>query len=224
MANLRALLAEGSVVNRCEGKSAFDMIDDMVTEWERETYPDMTQQKLHKRVKHSPDRLKLICHLNNTNVIEADRICTFKLIASTKDNNDTAIISKNVCLDHSCRALEFHERSGGPTGRIHSVEELQRCFNYDGKSAILNSKKGRHEKKINTLVAAFHFIKNHKMYPPSVIPKIDEYLDEMGMYEPSDLRLMSGDALEFFATSMKEVPRRKLIRLLTKVCQCIRMI
>jgi len=209
-------LVKGLVVHREGDKNAFEKISDMVTEWERATYPEMNHLRMHRSVKHSGDRLKLICHLNQSNVVECDRICTFKLIAATRDGNETATVSKNVCLDHSCRTPEFAQRKGGPTGKIKSKREHQMLTAPAGESAYLIAKKRKLEQQQDNYKDAWKLINSEKMFAENCYHEKAGYLEEIGIYEASDLKDLGADHIETLGALLKEIPRKRWTRLLTK--------
>lgn len=209
-------LVKGLVVPREGDRSAFEKISDLATEWERATYPEMNHLKMHRSVKHSGDRLKLICHLNMSNVVECDRVCTFKIIASTTDNNDTAVVSKNVCLVHSCRSAEFQNRKGGPTGKIKSKRDHQLMSASPGDSAYLIAKKRKFEQQQENYKDAWKLINNEKMFAPNCFHQKAGYLGDIGIYEAGDLKDIGAEHIETLAALLKEIPHKRWIRLLTQ--------
>ena len=215
MAHMKDYLVKGLVVSKDENKSAIDKISDMVTEWERAAYPDMAHLKMHRSVKHSGDRFKFICHLNLSNVVEADRLCTFKLIAATKDGNKTVVVSKNVCLDHSCRTPEFQNRVGGPTGRIMSKKACA-LHNTAGDSTYVIAKKRKMEHQLANFKDAWRLINNEKMYAENCFPEKAGYLAEVGIYEAGDLKDLGAEHIETLGALLKDIPRKRWTRLLTQ--------
>jgi hypothetical protein len=216
MAHMKDYLVKGLVVAKDGDKTAFDKISDLVTEWERATYPDMNHLKMHRSVKHSGDRLKLICHLNMSNVVECDRVCTFKVIAATKDGNETATVSKNVCLDHSCRTVEFQNRKGGPTGKIKSKRDHQLLAASPGESAYLIAKKRKLEQQQDNYKESWKLINNEKMFAENCFHEKAGYLEEIGIYEASDLKDLGAEHIEALGALLKEIPRKRWTRLLTQ--------
>ena len=221
MAHIRDYLVQGTVVESDGSKNSFEKISDMVTEWERVTYPNMSHVSMHKSVKHSGDRLKLICHLNMSNVIEGDRVCDFKLIAASKDGLESATISKNVCLRHSCQEPGFSTDKGGPTGRFTKKRDLHAASTTtmveSGESAYLVGKRRKLEQQQDNFKEAWRLINTEKMFADNCYHEKAGYLEEIGIYEASDLKDLEGDHIETLAALLKEIPRKRWTRLLTSI-------
>lgn len=239
MSHIEDYLVKGCVVTKEGDKDAFEKIEELVTEWERATYPEMAHTKMHKSVKNSTDRLKLICHLNATNVVESDRVCTFKLIAASKDGNENAILSKNVCLDHSCQCAEFQSHRGGPTGKIknksyanseHMLLSPSATPSVDAngtpiiatvavapvesESRYLIGKKRKIEQQQDNFKEAWKLISNERVFVENSFEEKKAYLEEIGIYEASDLKDLEAEHIETLANLLKEIPRKKWTRLL----------
>ena len=88
------------------GTDCFDAISAIVTQFDEVIYPHRNGTKMHKFIKSSTNRCKYLCYHNNTNTMEADRVCSFKIVCASRDGNRTAKISKNCCLRHSCEVDE----------------------------------------------------------------------------------------------------------------------
>jgi hypothetical protein len=204
MSHIEDYLVEGVVIEKDGDKDAFEKIEELVGEWEREKFPDMP--KMHKSVRNSNDRLKFICHLNSASVIESDRVCTFKLIAATKDGAETAVISKNVCLEHSCQAADFEGQKGGATGKLTLKP-------HEGESAYLIGKKRKLDQQQDNYKEAWKLINNQKMFVADSFQEKCAYFEEIGIYEASELKDLESDHIETLAALLKEVPRKKWTRL-----------
>jgi hypothetical protein len=219
MAHMQEYLVKGVVVHKEGNRDAFDKISDLVTEWERATYPEMSHLSMHKSVKHSGDRLKLICHLNMSNVVEGDRVCDFKLIAASKDGLESAMISKNACLTHSCQSPEFQTGKGGPTGKFTKKKDFNAAVvtssTVDGESAYLIGKKRKLEQQQDNYKDAWKLINSEKMFAENCFHEKSGYLEEIGIYEASDLKDLEGEHIETLAALLKEIPRKRWTRLLT---------
>ena len=220
MAHIRDYLVQGTVIQSDGTKNAFEKISEMVTEWERVTYPNMSHVGMHKSVKHSGDRLKLICHLNMSNVVEGDRVCDFKLIAASKDGLETAVISKNVCLRHSCQDPGFSTDKGGPTGRFTKKRDLlaaSTTMPNDTESAYLIGKRRKLEQQQDNFKEAWRLINTEKMYLANCYHEKAAYLEEIGIYEASDLKDLEADHIAALGDLLKEIPRKRWTRLLTSI-------
>lgn len=218
MANVRDCLVKGSVVHREGNRNAFNKISDMVAEWERESFPQSGQLSMHKSAYCSGNRLKLICHLNKSNVAEGDRVCDFKLIATTADENDSATISKNVCLSHSCQTAAFQNSRGGPSGQITNKRDCKApvvTVRPDGESIYLIGKKRKFEQQQDNYKEAWKLINSEKMFAENCFPKKCEYLNEIGIYEAPELKDLEDDHIEALAALLKEMPRKRWTKLLT---------
>ena len=218
MAHMQEYLVKGVVVHKEGNRDAFEKISDLVTEWERATYPEMAHLSMHKSVKHSGDRLKLICHLNMSNVVEGDRVCDFKLIAASKDGLESAMISKNACLTHSCQSADFQTAKGGPTGKFTKKKDFNAAVvstGTDGESAYLIGKKRKLEQQQDNYKEAWKLINSEKMFAENCYHEKSGYLEEIGIYEASDLKDLEGDHIETLAALLKEIPRKRWTRLLT---------
>mmetsp|Transcript_27977 Transcript_27977/g.52185 ORF Transcript_27977/g.52185 Transcript_27977/m.52185 type:complete len:222 (+) Transcript_27977:50-715(+) len=218
MAHMQEYLVKGVVVHKEGSRDAFDKISDLVTEWERATYPNMSHLQMHKSVKHSGDRLKLICHLNMSNVVEGDRVCDFKLIAASKDGLESAMISKNVCLSHSCQNPDFQTTKGGPTGKFTKKKDFNAAAassGAEGESAYLIGKKRKLEQQQDNYKDAWKLINSEKMFAENCYHEKAGYLEEIGIYEASDLKDLESEHIETLAALLKEIPRKRWTRLLT---------
>jgi hypothetical protein len=218
MAHMQEYLVKGVVVHKEGNRDAFDKISELVTEWERATYPEMSHLVMHKSVKHSGDRLKLICHLNMSNVVEGDRVCDFKLIAASKDGLESAMISKNVCLSHSCQNPDFTLDKGGPTGKFTKKKDFNAAVvttSTEGESAYLIGKKRKIEQQQDNFKEAWKLINSEKMFADNCFQEKAGYLEEIGIYEASDLKDLENEHIETLAALLKEIPRKRWTRLLT---------
>lgn len=222
MAHMQEYLVKGVVVHKEGNRDAFEKISDLVTEWEKATYPEMSHISMHKSVKHSGDRLKLICHLNMSNVVEGDRVCDFKLIAASKDGLESAMISKNACLTHSCQTAEFQANrnaGNGPTGKFTKKKYFHAAVVSSGgegsESAYLIGKKRKLEQQQDNYKDAWKLINSEKMFADNCYHEKSGYLEEIGIYEASDLKDLEGDHIETLAALLKEIPRKRWTRLLT---------
>lgn len=214
MSNIKDLLTRGTVINGDGERGPFKKIEDLVGEWERETYPTVTK-KLHMSIKNSNNRMKLICCLNSNNVVEADRLCSFKLLAISKNSDNTAVVSKNACLEHSCQSADFHITSEGRTGRIISstrVPGYKRKEDISTDDAAVAKK--RRATKQDRCKEAWKLLSNEKVFIDECFETKKEFINRIGLYGAKDLGDLGTDHVEYLCSLMKDVPRKQLAKLL----------
>lgn len=220
MSQIEEFLRKGMVIEGEGEKGPFKRIEDLVQEWERVKYPNVTT-KLHMSIKNSKNRMKLICCLNSNNVVEGDRLCSFKVLAISKDSDNSAIISKNVCLEHSCQASadEFLSVSDGRTGKIISSARFETATNKGvvapsepvvpivkkRKIALTQKEKYR---------AAWRLLADERTFAENCFAVKNEFVGRIGVFEARDLSDLGPENVEYLTTLMKDVPSKKLARLL----------
>lgn len=224
MAHMQEYLVQGRVVQKEECQNAFEKISNLVTEWERAAYPEMSHLSMHKVSHGASDRLRLICHLNPKSVTEANRVCDFKLIAVTRDDGLTATVNKNVCLTHSCQTPDFKKgnvikKTIKKTVKITPVSrEDQAAGNGVGSGEcvpIVGRKRSKIEQQEENFKEAWKLIKSKRMNVDDRFQEKMDYLDQKGIYEASHLRDLDISHIETLAEFLKEIPKKQWTRLLT---------
>mmetsp|Transcript_9513 Transcript_9513/g.15851 ORF Transcript_9513/g.15851 Transcript_9513/m.15851 type:complete len:226 (-) Transcript_9513:315-992(-) len=202
-----AILVPEGIVQADQSGDAFEKIINLIRESDKERYPVATAEKqISKIIRHSDTRLKMICALNYRDVMEADRLCSFKLIATTKDNKQTAKISSGInmfCLSHSCqadpdlRALHAHTKKNG----VLATKVLGGGNN--------TQKKRKAEQIIDNHNNAWKILHNKKMYSGSGYDDTQAYLDNIGIYEAGDLSELEDRHVQDLQLLLKDVSRKK---------------
>lgn len=201
MDELEYSLREGATIEKCDdGRNCFAKITDIIEEYDTTRYPD-ADQKLYRYIRNTDDRLKLVCHRNLSCVSEQARQCSFFLIAASKDDGESCKICKNVCIRHSCmgdneqadqRESDVRRESAHHLGKKRKIAEYQDDCREAWK--LINSDK--------------YFISEETMAAKN------KYLEDVGVFEAGELKDLDIDHIEKFSAFLKEVPARKLKRLL----------
>ena len=198
-------LREGATVEKSgDGKgTCFTRITDMIEEYDANHYPGV-DQKMYRYIRNTDDRLKIVCHRNLSCVSEHARQCSFFLIAASKDNGDSCKICKNVCIRHSC----MDEDAGGEGNEEEEKVKQESAHQLNKKRKAAEYQEGCREawKLMNT---EKYFLSADTMEAKS------RYLEEVGVFEAGELKDLDAEHVEKFAGFMKEVPCRKLKRLLS---------
>lgn len=207
-----AILVPEGVVHANEEGDAFQRIINIIQQSDREKYPSETAtRQISKIIRHNDSRLKMICSLNYRDVMEADRLCTFKLIATTKDGKQTAKISAGAnmfCLSHSCqsdpelRALHAHTKKNG----VIATKVLGGGNN--------TQKKRKAELIQDNHASAWKMLHNKKMYSGNDFEEAEAYLDNLGIYESADLPELEDRHIEDLQALLKDIASKKWVKLM----------
>ena len=205
------LVPDGMVTSNEEG-DAFKRVIKLLNDSDKDLHPEATAEKqISKIIRHSDTRLKMICALNYRDVMEADRLCTFKIIATTKDGKETAKISADpnmFCLEHSCqsdpelRALHAHtKKNGGLATKVLGGGN--------------NTQKKRKAEQIQDRhTEAWKILHNKKMFNGDCHAETATYLDHLGIYEAGDLSELEPRHVEDLQALMKDIARTKWLKLM----------
>lgn len=209
----RAILVPNGIVTAGEEGDAFKRVIQIIQDSDRELHPDATQggKLISKIIRHSDTRLKMICALNYRDVMEADRLCTFKLIATTKDGKASAKISAGpnmFCLQHSCQsdpklaALHAHtKKNGGLATKVLGGGN--------------NTQKKRKAEQIQDRhTEAWKILHNKKMFNGDCHAETSAYLDKLGIYDACDLVELEDHHIAVLQGLMKEIARTKWLKLI----------
>ena len=206
------MLTPEGIITANEDGDAFRRIIEMVHARDRELYPVATmEKKISKVIRHNDNRLKMICSLNYRDVMEADRLCTFKLIATSKDNKQTAKISAGAnmfCIEHSCqadphlRALHAHTKKNG----VLATKVLGGGNN--------TQKKRKAEQILDNHNNAWKLLHNKKMFTGNCHAETAAYLDKLGIYEAADLSELEEHHVEDLQSLLKDIARKKWLKLM----------
>lgn len=206
------ILVPDGIVEADAEDDAFKRIIKLIHKRDKELYPVATMEKqISKVIRHSDSRLKMICALNYRDVMEADRLCTFKLIATTKDGKQTAKISAGAgmfCLTHSCqsdpklRALHAYTRKNG----VLATKPLGGGNN--------TQKKRKAEALEDNHNNAWKILHNKKMFTGNSHSETRAYLDNLGIYDAADLSELEDHHIETLAALLKDIARKKWLKLM----------
>jgi hypothetical protein len=207
-----AIIVPDGIVQANEEGDAFKRIIKLIHDSDKERYPVATAEKqISKIIRHSDTRLKMICALNYRDVMEADRLCSFKLIATTKNDKQSAKISSGAnmfCLTHSCqadpelRALHAHTKKNG----VLATKALGGGNN--------TQKKRKAEQIAENHNIAWKMLHNKKNFSANLFDETATYLDTIGIYEAADLCELEGAHIEDLQVFMKEKPRKSWVTLM----------
>lgn len=204
MDELEYSLREGATILKCDDgkRNCFARITDMVEEYDAHTYP-WVNHKLYRYIRNTDDRLKIVCHQNRSCVSEQARQCSFFLIAASKDNGESCKICKNVCIRHSCMS------------NLDELADTEKTEEVRKESAHQLSKKRKAAEYQEGCREAWKVINSDKYFiSEAAVAAKAAYLEEMGVFEASDLKDLEAEHIEKFSTFLKEVPGCKLRRLL----------
>jgi hypothetical protein len=207
-----AILIPEGIVSADEEGDAFKRIIKLIHASDKENYPEATAEKqISKIIRHSDSRLKMICALNYRDVMEADRLCTFKIIATTKDDKQTAKISAGAnmfCLTHSCqadphlRALHAHTKKNG----VLATKVLGGGNN--------TQKKRKAEQIVDNHNNAWKILHNKKMFSGNCHAETATYLDNLGIYDAADLSELEEHHINDLQALLKDIARKKWVKLM----------
>jgi hypothetical protein len=203
MDELEYSLREGATIEKGEGKrNCFSRITDMVEEYDANCYPTVNR-KLYRYIRNTGDRLKIVCHLNRSCVSERDRQCSFFLIAASKDNGLSCKICKNVCIRHSCMTPDQSETIIPDNNNV--IKE----------SAHQLSKKRKAEEDQEVCRDAWRVLTSDRYFLNEAgWAAKTGFLEDMGVFEPEDMKDLEVEHIERLACLVKEVPSTKLRKLL----------
>jgi hypothetical protein len=208
MAAMEQHLVKGALIERGDitGSDCFDKISEMVTAFDEEVYPHNNGTKMHKLIKSSTNRAKFVCYHNNTNTVEVDRVCTFKIVCASRDGNFSAKISKNICLRHSC---EIDEDFQTIANRTPKKEEPP-----TGETRYTINKKRKAEELSDLFHEAWTIINNPRMFIEKCYDQKTSYLEGIGIFDAGDLKDLEEEHIAVLASYLKEIPKKKFLRFL----------
>lgn len=220
-AEAAALIVPDGVIQGDPQECAFQKIINLVHARDKELFPDSTKQ-LSKVIRFSDTRMKMICSLNYRDVMECDRLCTFKIIATTKDTRQSARISSGIgkfCFEHSCQSdpalinlPRNTQKRGG--GEMKKVPSGIRGFAGVKTTAVGKKRKGVEVDQEN-YNNAWKILGNDKMFADNCYDEKTSYLDELGIFEATDLRELEEHHVEALSALLKEIPRKKWFKFMS---------
>lgn len=219
-AEANALIVPDGVIEADPQECAFQKIINLVHARDKEMYPDNSKQ-LSKVIRFSDTRMKMICSLNYRDVMECDRLCTFKLIATTKDTRQSARISSGVgkfCFEHSCQSdpalinlpRNTQKRGGGEMKKVPSG-----IRGFAGVATTPGKKRKAVEVDQENFNNAWKILGNDKMFADNCYDQKTSYLDELGIFEATDLKELESHHLETLSALLKEIPRKKFVKFMS---------
>ena len=218
-AEAAALIVPDGIIQGDPQECAFQKIINMVHARDKELYPNNTKP-LSKVIRFSDTRMKMICSLNYRDVMECDRLCTFKLIATTKDTRQSARISSGIgkyCLEHSCQSdpalinlpRNVQKRGGGEMRKIPSGIK-----GFAGVKSVGKKRKAVEVDQEN-FNNAWKILGNDKMFADNCYDEKTAYLDELGIFEATDLKELEQHHVEALSSLLKEIPRKKWLKFMS---------
>ena len=212
-----ALIVPDGIIQGDPQECAFQKIINLVHVRDKELYPDNTKQ-LSKVIRFSDTRMKMICSLNYRDVMECDRLCTFKIIATTKDTRQSARISSGVgkfCFEHSCQSdpalinlpRNTQKRGGGEMKKVPSGIK-----GFAGSKSTGSKKRKSVEIDQENYNSAWKILGNDKMFAENCYSEKTAYLDELGIFEATDMKELDDHHIDALSSLLKEIPRKKWLK------------
>jgi len=211
-----SLLVPLGIITANEEGCAFTRVMKLVHAHDRLQYPEATAIKeISKKSKFTDTRLKMICAVNYRDVLEADRLCSFKIVAASSDRKLTAKIvpGPDFCLTHSCQSDPELKKLHTLTKRHgrSATEALGGGENTTRKRRVIALQENQHH--------AWKILNSKKMYEGDNHAKAVAHLKQWGAYEPTDIVELEGKHIMALQALMKAEPGENWATLLHELTE-----